>query len=494
MKKTLQHFTSSATRISIILVMLFAGLLFSGIPGKAQIYEPEGLNMPGAWNTWINPPANNLVLASSTQVPGGLVTKINTGTPRWQTTISVAATGGNLTGGTYEWLFTSGSSSNYYQNKWSAVTIIMNTLQLYTKEGAANNNITLADGKWYTMNYEDLGYVDTRAIFMETSAAPVAINTVSVPAGVIANTPVTVNVGLSAAKCPEENFFLRYSIDAWATSVLVPVVMAGTSGSAQIPGQPDATVVSYYVFSTTLATVTADYDLVTMRLNNNENLNYSYTVGSAPAAITFANLQYPDQGGIGIYTPFWVFGQDYIAGQTGIPGPAQGVQAWVGYSSTNSNPATWTDWVPAIYNAPMGNNDEYKADIGSVIGTYGRFYYATRFKLNADPYLYGGYSLTGGGFWDGVTNVSGILDVFTGVPEGDAARKMVYPNPAFEVLNINLQAPAKVHFINNIGIVILEKSFDKGLQQVDVSTFKPGVYHLQIINGNQTINQTIIKR
>ena len=116
MKKTLQHFTSSATRISIILVMLFAGLLFSGIPGKAQIYEPEGLNMTGAWNTWINPPANNLVLASSTQVPGGLVVKINTGTPRWQTTISVAATGGNLTGGTYEWLFTSGSSSNYYQN------------------------------------------------------------------------------------------------------------------------------------------------------------------------------------------------------------------------------------------------------------------------------------------------------------------------------------------------------------------------------------------
>ena len=139
--------------ISILLVILLTNFLLSGLPGMAQIYEPEGINMPGSWNTWTNPPTNNLALASYTQVTGGRVTKIATGTPRWQTIFSVAATGGDLTGGTYDWLYTSGSSSNYYQNKWAGVTIVMNTLQMYTKEGASNNNITLVNGKWYTMNF-----------------------------------------------------------------------------------------------------------------------------------------------------------------------------------------------------------------------------------------------------------------------------------------------------------------------------------------------------
>ncbi|MFZ4520119.1 MAG: T9SS type A sorting domain-containing protein [Bacteroidales bacterium] len=493
MKTLLQFLNLRTIRIPVVIALLVTGFLLPGTSGQAQIYEPEGLNMPGAWNAWTNPPTN-LALASSTQVTGGRVVRIATGTPRWQTSFSVAATGGDLTGGTYEWLFTSGSTSNYYQNKWSAVTIAMNTLQSYTKEGAANNSITLVNGKWYTMNFEDLGYVNTRAIFMETSAAPVNITAVSVPASVLPNTAAPVTVTVSAAPSAEEIIYLRYSVDAWATSVAVPVPVIGTSGTVNIPGQVTGTVVSYYSFSSTLAAVTADFDLVTIQLNNNGGTNFTYTVGTAAPAITFANLQYPDAGNITIGMEYNVFGQFYIAGQTGIPGPAMGVTAWVGFSTANTNPSTWTDWVPATYNAPAGNNDEYKANIGPAITGYGTYYYATRYKLNSDAYVYGGYSSTGGGFWDGTANVSGVLAVFTGIPEGEATRVVAYPNPTFGGLNLDLQSPATVRFSNAIGNVVLEKSFTGGVQQVDISAFRAGVYHLQIMSGNQTMHQTIVKQ
>jgi hypothetical protein len=62
--------------------------------------------------------------------------------------------------------------------------MVVNTLQNYTKEGTSDNIANLIDGKWYTVNWEDLGYQDSRAIFMETSAEPVSITSVSVPSNV----------------------------------------------------------------------------------------------------------------------------------------------------------------------------------------------------------------------------------------------------------------------------------------------------------------------
>ena len=39
------------------------------------------------------------------------------------------------------------------------------------------------------------------------------------------------------------------------------------------------------------------------------------------------------------------------------------------------------------------------------------YYYATRYKLNDQDYVYGGFSSGTGGFWDGTNNISGILTV-----------------------------------------------------------------------------------
>lgn len=394
------------------IMMLFLTLqMFPVTSVRAQIFEPEGLNMPGAWNGWANPPTN-LALASSTQVPGGRIVKFSTGIQRWQTIISVAASGGDLVGGTYGWLFTSGSTSNPWNNKWGSVNVTMNTLQTYST-GGADNNITIADGKWYTMNWEDAGYVNTRAIFMETSAQPADIASVSVPSSVNPGDPVVITATLSQTPCAEELFYLRYSADAWATSAAVAIPVTGTSGSAVIPGQTAGTTVSYYIFSSTIPDINANYDLLTIKLNTNGGSNYSYTVNNPEPSITFANLQFPQSGTIEPGQAYQVYGRAGIPGITGLPTPAPGLEAWVGYNSADTDPATWnaTNWITAGYSLPVSGYDEFSANLGAAIATAGTWYYATRFRLNGGSYLYGGYSASGGGFWDGASNVSGVLFV-----------------------------------------------------------------------------------
>jgi hypothetical protein len=393
-------------------VFLTGMLLLAVTPVSAQqIYEPEGLNMPGGWNGWTNPPANNLALASYTQVTGGRVIKIATGIARWQTIFSVAASGGDLIGGTYEWLFTSGPSGSPWNNKWSNVNVTLNTLQLYTKEGGPNNTITITDGKWYTMNWEDNNYTDTRAIFMETSAQPVDIVTVSQPVSVDPGEPVTVTITTSQNPSPEEIFYLRYSTDGYVTSTTLTVSMVNSSGTAVIPGMPAGTNVNYYPFSSTVSPVTADFDLYSIKLNSNTGNNYFYTVSTPQPVITFANLQDPPTGTIESGAEFQVFGRAGIPGITGQPTQAPGLLAWVGYSSTNTDPSTWTNWIEAAFNGPVNDYDEFKANLGATLTTAGTYYYATRFKLDALDYVYGGYSAAGGGFWDGTTNISGVLTV-----------------------------------------------------------------------------------
>lgn len=132
--------------------------------------------------------------------------------------------------------------------------------------------------------------------------------------------------------------------------------------------------------------------------------------------VDFNNLQSPATGSINIGDSFSVYARAYEAGVTNdgdFPDDgATGLQVWIGYSTTNTNPDTWTNWVPASFNAQYGNDDEYIADIGSAISTSGTYYYASRFQLNGSSYTYGGISPpSGGNTWDGTTYISGVLNV-----------------------------------------------------------------------------------
>lgn len=56
------------------------------------------------------------------------------------------------------------------------------------------------------------------------------------------------------------------------------------------------------------------------------------------------------------------------------------------------------------------------------------FYYASRWQLNGGPYKYGGYV---GGFWDGTTNVSGVLTIQPANDECTGARSITAPSTDF---------------------------------------------------------------
>ncbi len=235
---------------------------------RAQIYEPDGVRMPGTWNEWVNE-----------QGMGGdfdlLMNKA--GKLRWQTSFQFSGTTG-----VQEFKFVSTSFGDVWGNQWAAnANVALNQLVSFTygTPSDPNNSVNLSHGKWYSVVFEDNGYADSRAIFMETSASPTLISEVSQqPVIVGTGENVTITANLAANPTAEEQFFLRYSTNDWETSTLVNLVGSGNTFSGQIPAFPSQTEVQYYVFSSTVADPSAEPDLLTLRVNNNNNQNYSYIV------------------------------------------------------------------------------------------------------------------------------------------------------------------------------------------------------------------------
>lgn len=141
--------------------------------------------------------------------------------------------------------------------------------------------------------------------------------------------------------------------------------------------------------------------------NNNSG---TLTVNPQTAQIDWCNLQWPESGSITSGGTFDVYAQVYEPGITNNAGQGASIDAWIGFSTSDTDPSTWTNWVSAAYNGDAGNNDEYFVNIATGLAP-GTYYYASRFKYGFADYVYGGYSSTGGGFWDGTSNVSGVLTV-----------------------------------------------------------------------------------
>ena len=137
-------------------------------------------------------------------------------------------------------------------------------------------------------------------------------------------------------------------------------------------------------------------------------VNSAATSGTA----NWANIQSPKMEtdvyiGVGIN----VFAQVFVPGTGGTPGPGQalGIQAWIGYSTTDTNPNLWpeTQWKPAVYNGSQAhlteNNDEYWIEnLGSDLPA-GTYYVASRFQKGSGSPVYGGTEDTtdnvSGGIW-----------------------------------------------------------------------------------------------
>ncbi len=134
------------------------------------------------------------------------------------------------------------------------------------------------------------------------------------------------------------------------------------------------------------------------------------TAAASTEEVDWCNLQWPGTGTIDAGGTFDVYAQAWEAGVTDAAGQGAGLAAWIGVSTTDTDPSTWTTWISATYNGDSGNNDEYKAEIGSALSA-GTYYYASKFQLNNSSFTYGGFVDGAGNFWDGTTNVSGVLTV-----------------------------------------------------------------------------------
>ena len=157
------------------------------------------------------------------------------------------------------------------------------------------------------------------------------------------------------------------------------------------------------------------------KARNGDNVETAYSTAAsgttlADETLTFANLQHPPAITVaeGAITEA-IYAKAYKAGYTDVPPTVPvGLQVWIGISPkdapANSNPNTWTKWIPASWFSQEGNDDQYAATIntlteGLVPGTYR---YASRLRINTSSYSYGGYN---GGFWNGTSNLSGTLTV-----------------------------------------------------------------------------------
>ena len=152
--------------------------------------------------------------------------------------------------------------------------------------------------------------------------------------------------------------------------------------------------------------------------------NVQYTIGGCSATsnnitatqingLDFVNTQAPGNSSICEGQSLTVYGQVYELGLTEATGQASGITVQIGLSTTNTNPATWplSAWSSATYNPASlvnPNNDEYQATLSNLApGTY---YYAFSYTFNGCT-VYGGYNTTGGGFWNGTSNLNGVVVV-----------------------------------------------------------------------------------
>jgi hypothetical protein len=126
--------------------------------------------------------------------------------------------------------------------------------------------------------------------------------------------------------------------------------------------------------------------------------------------IDWFNLQWPPQANITAGGSAAIYVRCYESGVTEVPGADARILVWIGYNSSNTNPNTWTNWIPASYNNQFDNVDEYAASLGNTLPS-GIYYFASRIQYDGGSYLFGGYNAGGGGLWDGLNNISGILSV-----------------------------------------------------------------------------------
>ena len=185
---------------------------------------------------------------------------------------------------------------------------------------------------------------------------------------------------------------------------------------------------------------------ITVSPSATTNYNIQYTIGGCSANSTisatqingldFANIQAPGTSSICEGNSITIYGQVFEPGLTQTAGQGAGISVQYGISTIDSNPSTWppSAWSSATYNPASlvnPNNDEYQATLSNL--TPGTYYYAFSYTYNGCT-VYGGYNSTGGGFWNGTTNINGVLVVSPNIAPNFSALPAICAGGTFPTL------------------------------------------------------------
>lgn len=173
----------------------------------------------------------------------------------------------------------------------------------------------------------------------------------------------------------------------------IKVIRGGTeiqSGSATWTGSN---------WSITVSSVSAGESLTATQTESGKCVSDASSAYVVITPASWGNIQFPATSQSICGTPVTFYGQVYRAGTTEAAGQGASLTADLGWSSTNTNPNTWTNWTSATFNTQFGNNDEFRADLGAGL-TEGTWYYAFRYTYAGCP-IYGGY---GGVYGSGGSN------------------------------------------------------------------------------------------
>lgn len=145
-----------------------------------------------------------------------------------------------------------------------------------------------------------------KMVYFKVEGAVRSITNVSVPVTVLAGNTATITATLDGALSAGQGVYLRYSLDAFATSTVIPMNGAGTAYTADIPGFAQGAEVKYYCFTSgsglsgTINHALANF--YTINASTNGGLNYGYTVTANPGIATIANGNWGDgstwEGGV----------------------------------------------------------------------------------------------------------------------------------------------------------------------------------------------------
>lgn len=111
------------------------------------------------------------------------------------------------------------------------------------------------------------------------------------------------------------------------------------------------------------------------------------------------------------------------------------------------------------------------------------------FSITASGYESSVFSIT---LHDNDIQMSISLSPSTGISDTDKDSFKIYPNPAKDLIHMELPGTSTVHIRDMCGRIVLEKKYPGGTVSLDVTSMFPGLYVLQIVGIEHRISKRIV--